>query len=566
MNISKKTSRIIFIIILIVAALTRLAFLDRIPIGINDDELHFVLNSKSIFYNLKNINGNRINLFSFEASSLLFAPILGLLPTNLFTARLPYALIGILSIFLIFKITFTLTKNYNLALITALVTAINPWSIYVSRTSFDAPVAIFFFLLCLFLMIRPKPKYILLSIVPGFLAFNSYIGTKIIYFPFVFLSAYFLHKFFNKKYGLQYFIVVLFSFLITVIYSVLLPNLSTGSRINELLTPNSQKIVDQVNLERRQSLQSPLKPLITNKYTVYTRNFIDKYLYSFSTDILFLNGDHAATGSLWKHGYFYYLDSILLILGIIYLYKNYLHFLILISVLLLLSPIPEAVRSDLLPAYVFHSSLQFPLLCIFVASGILFFWQTVSNKYFRLLFIFAYVFSFINFLDIYFFKAPIYQSESFPVSSRIISKYISLETKNNRQIYFLTRQPEVMFRNYLFYTNSFKKSDTSYIDSLYLSSRDNIHYQNVHFINTQEFLPNTDDYILIYDTDNFIFYNKYPDKFISRLSDAGKIYSIYQGSACQDTPLETFTHNLNLLDLKIENLSQPQFCQKFITL
>ena len=561
-----KHKLLILSLIVIFSAIIRLVFLNIIPGGINNDELHFVMNAKSIFYGFTNIEGNLNPQKLSEVSSLIFSPIIGPLPTNLFTARLPYALIGSLTVLLIYLITFRLTKNTSLALISALVVSVNPWSIYVSRTSFDAPVAIFLYLLTIYLLSFPRNKYFILSALTGLLAFNAYIGTKVIYFPIIVLSSYFLWKFNHQKKLKQYLLATIFSLFVTLNFIFGLSGNIVSGRINELQTPNSQLIKDQVNLERRQSLQIPvIRELLTNKYTVYFNNFIHKYLYNFSTDILFLNGDHTATGSLWKHGYFYYIDAILIIFGILYLYKKHPNFLLFLSGLIFLSPIPEAVRSDLIPAYVFHSSFQFPLICIVIAAGIIFFWQLFSSKLIRFIFIFLYFLSFINFVDIYFFKAPIYQSESFSFSRHILSKYIILETEKNREIYVLTREPEVLFRSYLFYTNYYQRNKYELIKKIYSQSNDVFSINNVHFINHQKYLPINKNYSLIYETNNFDF-SKDKRLYISNLSDAGNIYSIDRGLSCQNLVLSTYPNNINLINLNIDNHSEKDFCERYITI
>jgi len=561
-----KPKSFIITLIVIFSAILRLIFLNFIPSGINNDELHFVMNAKSIFYRFTNIEGNLNPLKLGEISSFIFSPIIGPLPSNLFTARLPYALVGCFSIILIYLIINRLTRNVSLAIMSAFVVAINPWAIYVSRTSFDAPVAVFLYLLAIYLLSFPKNTYFLLSAFVGFLAFNAYIGTKIIYFPIIVISSYFLWQFNHQKKSKQYLAVTLFSLLVTLNFIAALSNNIVASRINEIQTPNSEVIRDQVNLERRQSLQIPvIRELLTNKYTVYTKRFIQKYLYNFSTDILFISGDHTATGSLWKHGYFYYFDFILIILGIIYLYSNQRNFFIFLAGLLLLSPLPEAVRSDTIPAYIFHSSFQYYFICIFIAAGIIFLWSLFPQKYFRFTFIIIYFLSFLNFIDIYFFKAPIYQPEAFNFSQHILAKYIILESEKNQEIFVLTREPEVIFRSYLFYTNFYKKNRYELIKNIYSNSKDTFTLNNVHFINHIKYLPNEKNFSLIYETNNFDF-SKDKMLYISNLSDAGNIYSIDRGISCQNISLSTYPNNINLTNLNIDNLSEKEFCEKYISI
>jgi len=413
-------------------------------------------------------------------------------------------------------------------------------------------------------MTTNKSNYILLSAIPGFLAFNSYIGTKILYFPLVLITSIFINKLTNKKFKKKFTLVTLFSILITLQFIHSLPKQNISNRLSELWTPNSLKIISQVNDERRQSLQPPIT-LFTNKYTIYFRNFLEKYLNNFSPNILFLKGDSTFTGSLWMHGYLYYVDALLIVLGIIYLFKEYRLFLFLSLSLILISPIPEAIRSDLLPAYVFHSSLQYPFIFILIGSGI-YFISRLSKKLKLTLFL-IYFISVLNFLNIYFLKSPVYQPESFAFSRRLASKYIALEETNNpNDIYFLTKEPETMFRTYLFFNKHFIKENYTRIKHEYAINNESFNFNKIHFIRDASQLPTSNDYALIADTDNYIFDKQTPSLFITQLSDAGKIYSIYNSSTCLDISSKIYTDNLNISDLAIEKLSQKDFCQKFITI
>jgi hypothetical protein len=572
--VDPKHKNLYLIAILLVASFFRLIFLDRIPTGITNDEIHFILNAKAVFYKFTDMSGRWFPL-SFKtipnetSSEIIFpliSPIIGPLPTNLFTARLPFIVVGIITVYLIYLLTLNLFKLPVLALLASLVAALNPWSIYVSRTSFDASFSIMFFLLCLLLMTSPKPKYILLSIVPGILGFYSYIGNKIIYFPLVLFSSFFICRYFQKnKYLKQYIIVTLISFLISLNFAISLIRNPIGLRTSELWTPSSPKITDQVILEKNQSLQNPLKPLLTNKYIVYSRNFIEKYLYSFSTDILFLNGDHTFMVSLWKHGYFYYIDFILIIFGIIYLFKLNPKFLYFIFILISLSPIPEAIRSDKIPAYAFHSSFQYPFFYILISAGFIFLWLQLNCRILKIFFILLYFLSVVNFVDIYFFKYPVYQPEGFNFSRRIISKFVDLESKSTKSIFVLTPEPNTFFRAYLFYTNSYTFSKFETVKQIYARSRDDISFNNIHFINDPKLLPDKQNYTLIVDSTISIPIQDGSKLAIKRLSDAGDIFYIYRGLTCQNIFMDYFVHNLNIFDLSVEKMNEKTFCNKFIS-
>lgn len=567
----------IIILILILASILRLVLLDRIPTGISNDELHFVLNAKSVFLRFTSLSGAKWNPLSFqtipeEVSSetpfITIASIIGPLPTNLFTARLSYVVIGVLSIYLIYLISKRLTKNNSLALVAALIATLNPWSIYVNRTSFDAPLALFFFLLTIVLLTSKKQRFILLSFIASVFAFYSYIGTKVIYLPFMLISCFYFWKYFhNKKYTLTFIIISLFSVLITANFLFSLKQSVVGKRSSELITPNSPQIIALVETERNQSLNSPMKTVLTNRYTLYLRTFIDKYLYNFSTDIMFLNGDHTFMISLWKMGYFYYIDIVLLLLGIIYLFNNYRNFLYLLGSFILLSPIPEAIRADKIPAYAFHSVFQYPFLFILIGAGTYYFWQLFSPKIVRVIFILLYFILFLNFIDLYFFKYPVYQSEGFSVSRRLVSKYLSLEKNKALHIYVITPEPDSIFRNYLFYNNII---NTKSIDAVTLqyklnSNRQALNWENITF--TSIFptdISEKNTYIIDKNINN---YHINEDNFLSitNFFDHSEIYRIIYGKTCQQAQFVNISTGLSMNNLKIESMTDNIFCQKYIS-
>jgi len=561
-----RAQNIFFYTIIIIGILFRILFLDRIPSGINDDELHFVINSKAISYGLNNFYGNNASKLN-EYSSWLFSPIIGALPLNLFDARLPYAVTGIIAIILIFNIVKNISKNVNLALACALVTALNPWSIYVSRTSFDAPIAMTLFLTSFWLLTHKNIFSIILSIIFGYFGFNSYIGTKTIYFPLYLIINYFSWRYVNnQKFILTYLLSVLTPLFITIFFITNLTSTGVSGRTKELISLSSDKTISLVNIEKNQSLRSPFKLIYSNSLSVSARLFINKYLESFSSSTLFTTGDRTFTGSLWKIGYFYYLDALLIVIGFIYLYQFQNRLLKLLLAIILIAPIPEAIRSDELPAFVFHSVAQFPIICIFIGAGSYSLCQKIQkNKIIVSTVIALYLIQILNFVDIYFFKSPIYQSEGFAFSRRIISNYLIRE-EPQKKIFVLTNESNTQFRSYLFYSNLYSKANSLEIASHLKQSNDVITFNNITFTNTRETLPKSQDYILL-TTPELDPGNQSSSKYsIYKLSDNAEIYRIYRSDICHGQVKDYFSHNLSLVDLSVEKMDNQSFCNRYLSL
>jgi len=531
------------ILILLFAAAIRLLFLNFIPTGMTNDELHFILNAKSVWFHFTDLSGqwNPLSLQTIpgEASSeltfILLAPFAGLLPTNLFTARLPFVLISLATTFLIYLIIKKLF-NQKTALIVAFVYAVNPWSIYVSRTSFDAPIANFFYILTFYLILKLKNWKILLAFIPAFFAFYTYIGTKVILVPFIMICSAFGYFYTNhRKYMWPYLSLIFLSLALTLFFTINLSHQPTGARMSELTNPNSQQVIDQVDIERNLTFNTPLKKIFSNRYLFYVTKFSQKYLNSFSPDVLFLHGDPTYLVSLWKHGYFYLIDCIFIILGLCYLYSKSKPLFCLLLSIILIAPIPEAIRSDTIPAYAFHSSLQFPFLAIICGLGIVSLWQ----KKFIIPIITVYLISFLNFFNIYFFQYPLYQPEGFNFSRQIVSQYLK-NLPTNKEVYVLSHEPESMLRNYLFYSNNRGASHLHFAKNFpNITSNDLL-------ISQKEIIP-------------VIFPQK--DRLsINNLSNNLEVFSIFNDNICQNIDIN---QKLNFSDLNLSSLSPQQLCQKY---
>ena len=157
--------------IIVLGFILRFIFLDKIPIGITNDELDYIINAKAIFLRFTDISGTWFPLsftnppFSYPKGEILYfilSPLIGLMPFSLFFARLPSALMGTLFIVLIYFIVKKLIGKPQ-AIIAALVMAVNPFSIFFARTAYDTPITIFFYFLAFYVVLVSKKWKILFA-------------------------------------------------------------------------------------------------------------------------------------------------------------------------------------------------------------------------------------------------------------------------------------------------------------------------------------------------------------------------------------------------------------------
>jgi len=560
-----KKKWLVLIIIFAVALFSRLYGLNREPNGITNDELHFVLNAKAVWYGGSDMSGkwNPWSLTptpdnpSAELTSLLLAPFIGPVPMNLVTVKIPFAIINSLLVVVLSLIAWEISPVTGV--IAGLIAIVNPWNFYMGRIAFDQPMATAFMMMTLWLLIKMKGKRILLAIPAAFLAFFSYIGTKVIFIPWIVIAIIWGCLKNSRKNTGMYIWVVVAAILMTGFY--LLNLAKSPVRVNELSTPYSQSIIAEVETDRSQSLPSALNQLFDNKYTLYLQHFAKKYVNSFSPNLLFNVSDETYLLSYWKHGFFYYLDIIFIFIGGYFLFRYKREFFYGLGILLLMAPIPEAIRADNMPAYAFHSCLQFPILIIIIAVGIGYVIKLRPKL--TIFIVLGYIIFFLNLMNLYFYRYPVYQPDGFFFSERQLAKYLDLETKNGRKIVVVGNEPSNLFRQYLFYTQQYTKNNFEKIKTIYQKDRNNIQFNNITFTKNKstDLMVKGTTYITQYDYHHW----DWPRTALRQITSGVEKYSIYNSNLCRLDAKQDDWVQIKVGDFNVENWTADQFCRKYVS-
>ncbi len=567
------------ILVFFIALLPRVVFLNFIPTGITDDELNFVINAKAVMLTGQDIAGvwSPLSLRPItgefpqaELPYLLMAPFIGLVPFSLFASKLPYAIISCGIAVVLYLISLRLLGRPQ-ALLIGIVAALNPWGIFFGRTAYEAPLAIFFYLLAFYLLTVLKRWHVLLAFIPLFLAFYSYMGTKFIFIPFAAVTIFYSWLEINKKKFTKFYVIL---FLLCVglfaFFLITLTSSSTSSRLSELSTLQNPSVSKTVDNERRLTTQTPLTKVFSNKPIVYGKEQIEKYLKVFSPEFLFIQGETRSTFSLWFHGYFYYIDAAFMLLGMCYLFAYKRRVFVLLLALLALSPIPTLASNGNTGFAALRSALIFPLLCIFIGSGIYYLlcipkrrWITIGVG--SIIFI-VYLFHVFNFIHVYFNRYPVYSSEAYGLSYRVISKYIELANEKDIRVTVVANGSKTFFNHYLFDTNSYRNDTKDQIRNI-VSNPQPYTFANATFSRCTDKLSIVSDSAVILHSDMVCPQVPKGEKSLTipQLSDGGKLFSIENDTLCSKYPLNSYPQNFKFTDFDISNLTEEEFCKTFIT-
>lgn len=562
---------------LLIAAFLRLWHLDRIPTGIVMDEFDYVLNAKFVYHTGSNIydNWSPWSLATFpdevpkgELTYLVSLPFVGPFGLSLLTARIGFALISVVSVAIIYGIAVTLFGPW-VGLIAGFMAAINPWSIYFGRTGYDVPVSITFYLLAFLCLLKLRGSKILLTLIPLFLAFYGYIGTKLLFLPYVFITIIGVWLFIRKRQDTKWFALVLLGAILIFGQFVFRVQTTTASlRINQLFTPFDPTVAAEVDTQRRLTLDTPLTTLFANKPIVYLKTMVVKFFGAFSPGIIFTNGEGMASFALWEHGLFYPLDALFLLLGAAFLLAGTPTLLVLFAAIILIAPIP-AVFSTEGTTYVHRASLMYPFFTILIAYGIhgSLAWvrqnaRSIAVGTIALL----YVVLTANFAYLYFFRFPYYNSESFGLSQRLYTRYSTLAATHGINVINLTDSPQLYFRNFMFYANLPTAETIPAIRDIMKTK--NYIWDNTTFTKTCPTKADIDagktTYILsITSPCKELFINR-PMTAIASLSNGGMQYMLFNDNLCSGYALSSYPTGFTMNDFAVENLTEAQFCEKYI--
>ncbi len=337
----KNSIKILLLIIILLAAILRIYKLDQVPPSLNWDEVAAGYNAYTIANWGRDEWGKFLPLVftSFRDDKhpvhiYLTAPIVKMFGLSDFTARLPGAIVGILSVIIIFFLAKILFKSNLVGLLSALFLAVSSYHLHFSRGLWEVNFALFFFILGLllfYLALQKKDWLISLSFLSFGLSILSYHSSKIVVPPIVLLLILFYFKDL-KKLSLNFYTAILI-FIVFIALLFIDQRLLGIARIQQ--TEFSKDII-----EKTQTFQKT-----KNHILGFSEIVLNQYQTHFTPQYLFISGDQNPRNSVKTNGEFYKIDTLFIFVGLLYLLKMRSKVTLIIFAWLLLAPIPSSLVS-----------------------------------------------------------------------------------------------------------------------------------------------------------------------------------------------------------------------------
>ena len=420
---SKKNS-IIIILIATITLITRFVSLEKNPPSLSNDEISIAYDTYSVAHTLRDEHNHFLPI-SFQSHNTYKAPLTTYIsiPFNLvfgnstYTARLPSALLGSLTVLLVGLLAYELTTNAPTAFFTAGILALAPAHIYSSRMIQETNIALFFVVLGLLLLYKSQKNHSLAFYMLGFisLALSIYgYHTEWGFTPLliiIFFASY--YKTIDKKAFAKTFL--LFIVLVTPIFIYFLSSLHSGSRASTEYLFKDPIVA---------SIFENTRSTIFDKFSIFTSKFIYNYSNYLNLGVLFFYGmSFFERIDPFQIGYFLFPVLPLFITGLATLKQTYKKHAKFIYLLLAISPIIPALTIGDVNNYRFLI-IVLPISLI-TAAGLEYFLKVI-NKHasIKIWYIFISIIAILYYSIIFFKIFPVTNAQNFQYGYQQIANSI----------------------------------------------------------------------------------------------------------------------------------------------
>ena len=438
----KRLNLIILAAILLVAFCLRFYKLGQVPMALSQDETSIGYNAYSILQTGKDEYG-KVRPLYFKAFGEYKSPVyiyltaisIKLFGLNAYAVRFPSAFFGVLTVLIIYFLVKEIFCNSQLALLSGLFLAFNPWHLHYSRTAFEVTIAVF---LTTFGWLMLLKKRSFLGITALLLSIFSYNISRILA-PLLLLIFYGNQKHWRK--GLIYAALIFFL--------PLLFSLKNISSVKGPMLMTSPEVLAN-GLELRSYVMS-FSPLLAKIF--FNRFFFAGWLYlnnlaSFiSAGFFFITGSTHGNQGIGNFGQFYLFELPLIAFALFKIiskkekqfYSLIYWSLAVIGVVSLTQEVPHANRA---------LYLVIPLV-IFSAHGLSMLFNKISI-FFKLGFFMLVTYSLTFYFLSYYYRFPVLYAPSWRTADKEAALYIKNNQDNFNKI-IIDQDSGFIYTSLLFY-------------------------------------------------------------------------------------------------------------------
>lgn len=397
--------------------------LTEFPASFTNDELAIAYNSYSILKTGKDEWGNFLPL-SFRSVGdyksplliYLMVPVIWIFGLSEYGTRISIALIGSLTVLLVFYIGKKLSGSNPVGLLTAFSLAISPWHINPSRITHDVVLGIFLLLAGIAVFLKSaeiKFRFLWVSAILFALSLYAYHALKI-FTPLILLTLFLIYRkdLFENRACMLKGIIIGFLCIIPAIYLTLSP---TG-RVRADMTFITKDFEINRFLHKDEDL-SFFESIFDNNFIITFNFWTKRYLDYTDLSFWFTRGMKFTLPNSPDIGLLYLFELPFLLIGLYLVFVRNIFSdnkkRLLIFFWLLIGPLAASLANNF--QHVYRSLTLIPIPQFLTAVGLWYVFKYIRNK--AVLFISAaslglvVILNLVYFLNLYFINYPLYHSE-----------------------------------------------------------------------------------------------------------------------------------------------------------
>lgn len=443
------------IFVFIIALFLRTVFLADLPYNFHSDEVNAGYVGYKIIKTGSDINNNLLPLYinkfgDFRPAGIfyvngLFESVFGL---SAFTTRFPSAFIGALSVISLFALVNLISGNRRIALLSAILLAISPWHIVVSRATSEQVIALFLLISGAAILLYSFQVNNIKILLAAFLVMLS--SYFFYHTPRIFLPAFFIlfatFIFFGKKHkeNRNFKISLFLLTALIIIFTGVLTFTSFGlGRFSQTSIFSNQEVLDKTRILSDVDQGDIFAARVFhNKPVVFTKEIVNQYLDYFSTQFLFMKGGLPDRYVVPEHGLFYYIELPFILLGFYFIIRRRPRFYFVPLIWIALGPIAASLTLEDSPN-VQRALFMLPGFQILGAYGIYYTFHKVAKRYravFAVVTCLVFSLSFIYFWHKYSSHADTHHAFSRNAGMRELFELLEVKDSNFSRVYLSSTQ------------------------------------------------------------------------------------------------------------------------------
>ena len=363
-----KLKNYLLILIIFLAFFLRFYKIDEIPPALYWDEASLGYNAYSILKTARDEHGQFLPITNFAAFGdykppgyiYLTVPSIAIFGVNEFAIRFASAFFGTLTVLLAFFLTKKLFENsdsnfkiknlkFKIPALAALMLAISPWHMQLSRAAFEANVALFFSLFGIYLFVKfvfDNHLWLILSALSFLAAMYTFTGQRLFIPLILIILAIQFRKEILKNLLFVVGVAMFASILFWPLFKFTTQTIEGKLRFNEVTIFKDLKPINDSILYRSEDNFRIWSDIVHNRRLFYLHEYLVHYFDAFDPDFLFTKGDANPRLSVQKMGELYLFDLVFIIAGAYFLISKRSKFSFLILGWLLISPLGPATARE----------------------------------------------------------------------------------------------------------------------------------------------------------------------------------------------------------------------------